>query len=756
MQDIDLQEGRLSNMVMSLVALVGIATSSGPRQTNPFVLVENGAPKATILLPLRATVADRRAAQILQSSVQSMTGGLLPIRFVRAPDEGHNFIIGFKNRPVTRLLRPDGFSINVNADRVNIVSGGMKGSIYAVVDILEKAFGCRCFSPTAYLFPKRSNLKLVAQAYSNSPVNTFRAVNGDFSLNQDWLDWQRLSNTSDLFGNGYYVHTFAKLVPPTTYFKAHPDYFALVNGKRDVAQLCPSRAETVQIAVQTLTHAMAEDPEKQIWSVSQNDNGSYCQCPDCLKAIQEEGSPSGPILRFVNAVAKHFPDKTISTLAYEYSRSAPKLTVPASNVQIMLCTIEMNRSRPIVSDPTSASFVKDIVDWGRICHKIYLWDYTVDFTHQIAPFPNLHVLKPNIDFFVKNNARWHFQQTNTSPGHEFSELKSYVIAKLLWNPATNVDQVIAEFLSGYYGNAAPFLRRYIAELTDNLVKSGTRLDIFGSPVAHKSDFLSGPAMARYNRLFDQAEAATEGNIVLLQRVKTARLSLDYAALSIAADDAFGPRGFFENVNGQPLMRKNVTKTIREFEVTSALNQVRSVNEANVTPQEYATSVRRMLKLETVGNHAFRKKIYSIPAPSKKYAHGDDQELTNGIHGSNDFNTQWVGWEGTDFNLIVDLGKSTRSSQTSLDAINVWHSWILYPKSISCSISIDGQHYRSVGYQSVSAIQQRTAGIKHFKYQWHPTAVRYVRFQIKGTLQLPDWHTSAGGKSWVFLDEIVVR
>ena len=79
--------------------------------------------------------------------------------------------------------------------------------------------------------------------------------------------------------------------------------------------------------------------------MSQNDNTSYCQCDACKKVIAEEGSPSGPIIRFVNEVAKRFPDKIISTLAYQYSRQAPKITKPADNVQIMLCTIELNRCK---------------------------------------------------------------------------------------------------------------------------------------------------------------------------------------------------------------------------------------------------------------------------------------------------------------------------------------------------------------------------------------------------------------------------
>ncbi len=134
----------------------------------------------------------------------------------------------------------------------------------------------------------------------------------------DYRDWQRLDTVEEVFGRGYYVHTFNRLVPWETYFAEHPEYFAWMNGKRVKDQLCPSRPEVLDIAVARLEAEMAAQPDRHVWSVSQNDNFSYCQCDLCRKVIEEEGSPSGPIIRFVNAVAAHFPRQTISTLAYQY------------------------------------------------------------------------------------------------------------------------------------------------------------------------------------------------------------------------------------------------------------------------------------------------------------------------------------------------------------------------------------------------------------------------------------------------------
>ena len=149
---------------------------------------------------------------------------------------------------------------------------------------------------------------------------------------------------------------------------------------------------------------------------------------------QEEGSPSGLMIRFVNEVAKAFPDKIITTLAYQYTRKPPMITKPLSNVMITLCTIELNRSLPIETDTGSRAFTKEITDWGKICNKIMLWDYETQFSSSFGPFPLYNTLQPNIQFFTNNHVMAHFQQCNGKHSENFGELKCYLLSKLLWNP----------------------------------------------------------------------------------------------------------------------------------------------------------------------------------------------------------------------------------------------------------------------------------------------------------------------------------
>jgi hypothetical protein len=734
-----------------------------------FVFVDHGRLAARIEIPEGAGDVERRAADILQTSIFKMSGVDLPILTTREPGQPGVAAIGFPRSDLPPVissalasLRPDGFAVATFAGNLYVAGGGGKGVIYGVVHLLEKYFGCRKFSPSAELFPPRDDLALGCLFEVDNPVNEVRIVNGDFALDADYLDWMRLHTASDLYGTGYYVHTFQRLVPWQTYFADHPEYFALMNGKRIIDQPCLSRPEVFDIAVARLREDMAAQPEKTIWSVSQNDNFSYCQCPDCLRVIEEEGSPAGPILRFVNRIAALFPGKTISTLAYQYSRPAPRLTRPAPNVEVMLCTIELNRSLPIAGDPSSASFVRDIEDWSRICGHLYLWDYTVNFSHFVSPFPNLHVLQPNIRFFTEHGVRRHFQQTNTSPGHESSELKGYLLAKLLWDPDTDVDEVMADFLGGYYGPAGLHVRKYLDALRGALERSGARLDIYEPPAVHAADHLSAADVALYDKLFDRAEAAVARDPERLTRVETARLPLMYAKIEIGKDDMFGPRGFYEEKAGRFVPKTAMIRLVDEFAARCRAGNVLTLNESGLTPEAYNEGVRRFIDVQVEGNLAFRKPVAADPPPSSKYAKGDPAVLTNGVRGASDFKVHWLGWEGVDVVLTLDLGGPVAAREIALSTLSDHRSWILHPDRLECSVSADGASYRDLGARSASGDHRDEETIR--THRWEnapagpgiPAAIRFVRFRIQGTKRLPAWHPSAGGLSWVFVDEIVVR
>ena len=96
------------------------------------------------------------------------------------------------------------------------------------------------------------------------------------------------------------------------------------------------------------------------WFCSDN----FCQTPEEQKIMAEEGTPGGALYRAVNKVADglkdEFPNVAIDTLAYQWSRPAPKITRPRPNVVIRVCTSSVNFARPITDQVNLA--IISIVD----------------------------------------------------------------------------------------------------------------------------------------------------------------------------------------------------------------------------------------------------------------------------------------------------------------------------------------------------------------------------------------------------------
>ena len=468
------------------------------------------------------------------------------------------------------------------------------------------------------------------------PAFTYRE---DFYLDAvdpEYADWHKLDshgehgyNTSEW---GSWVHTFHALLSPEEYGETHPEYFSFYDGKRHAgmvaswdgkseqpeAQLCLTNPDVLEIVCQNLQAQIDRNPDALYWSVSQNDNVHYCQCPSC-KELDEKyaaftpGSKMygthvnslyspigmGSLMTFINQVAARFPDKIISTLAYQYTRVPPKDIIPAKNVNIMLCNIESSRNTTIEQGDTS--FSRDLEGWGKLTDNIIVWDYVIQFPHLFSPFPNLLTLQPNLQFFHKNRVSAMFEQGNREIGGEFAELRSYMIAKLLWNPEVNIDQVMDDFLTGYYGNAAKEIKKYIELLHENnMAKSGVKLSIFGNPVQQKESFLSDSLITIYNQLFDRAEKAVAGSPEQLHRVKSARLPVYYAMLEIAKDEKTGKRGaFITDKNNQLKPNPEIVKMLYQFVYQCIRTNVTRVSEWHTPPKEYLANYLKFFEEQTL-------------------------------------------------------------------------------------------------------------------------------------------------------------
>jgi hypothetical protein len=620
---------------------------------------------------------------------------------------------------------------------------------YAVFEFLETQVGIRFYTDKVEYIPQLDKLEISKDLnFSYAPkIETRTAHSKLFYNNHDFADKQKVTYEAfPYYVKGAGVHTFNKFVPPTTYYDSHPEYYALINGERKTTQLCLTNDKVLDIVINAVQNSFDNDPEASVISVSTNDNTQYCRCDNCAQIDKEEDSQAGSLIRFVNKVAKQFPDKTISTLAYQHTRKACK-TRPEPNVLITLCSIECDRSAAITDKCTD--FANDLRDWKNLTENIRIWDYTVQFTNFLAPFPNIHTLQPNIKFFADNNAKWIFQQHSNNNSSLF-ELRSYLLAKLLWNPEQPSDEIIKEFCNGYYEEAGPFIENYVQELTKQIkAHPNFFLFLYGGPSQAFDSFLSSRNIDSYNQIFDQAEAAVNNKPEVLKRVQVARLGVRYATLE-ACRASVSEKYSLNNADF-------VKKEFDMFFSTCENTNIKLMNETRFYVSDYKEMYKRNIERLSGNNLALGKPVTLLSKP-KKYANEDPQSLTDGIPGGGSFYANWLGFEGNDMIAVVDLEKDYPISEVSLSFLQVMNHLVSFPKNVSISISSDGKNYNEIAIQETTKPinkESKTNDVEDFNFSINKTA-RFIKIKANSIKTMPPWHHGTGLPSWIFADEIVVN
>ncbi len=511
-----------------------------------------GARSHAIVVPREATAQEKHAAGELQAHLRQMTGEEIPIVTDTYAADRTPIVVG-KSDLLDRLgiavdfaaLGEEGIHIATKGP-VLALAGNKRGVLYACYTLLEDYLGCRWLAPDCAVIPESGTFDLPEIERRYVPPLEYRTTDYVCARDADWAARNRLngqwSEVDEARGGQVmywgFVHTFNALVPPGEHFAAHPEYYSEIDGKRvgpDRSQLCLTNPEVLRIAIAAVRNWIEEYPEATIFSVSQNDWYNYCQCERCTAVAEREGSQMGPILHFANAIADEIgsdhPDKLIDTLPYQYSRKPPAHVKPRSNVVVRLSNIECCFVHPLESDPYNASFRQDLADWAKVADRLWVWDYVINYAHSILPFPNLYVIKPNIEFFISNSVTGIYEEANYfSPGGELAELRSYVIAKTLWDPSYDTDRAIDEFVAGYYGQAGTAIRDYIDLIHRQLAdRPDMHVRIYAPP---EIGYLTPEVLAQSAELFDRAEAAVDGDPALMHRVAVARLPLMYAQAAL--------------------------------------------------------------------------------------------------------------------------------------------------------------------------------------------------------------------------------
>jgi len=519
---------------------------------NKYTIVKDGKSEYTIVISQEASPSERHAASEIRTYLYEISGCRIPVVRDNQKIDGPMILVGD-----SRMLRSLG--VNINFERLGdegfvmktvgpnlILAGGrLRGTLYAVYTFLEEKLGCRWYTSTVSYVPKMKEVVIEDMDEEQLPAFEYREVFFTDAFDRDWAARNKVNGNSHRLDKAtggkisysHFVHTFYQLVPPEKYFDQHPEYFALVNGKRRIehAQLCLTNPDVIRIATETVFRWIKEDPDATIFSVSQNDWPGWCECEKCKEIDEKEESHAGSVIHFVNKiadkVAEKYPDKFIDTLAYTYTEKPPKYVKPHKNVIVRLCHMApCCDSHPLAECEKNAKYVENLKEWVKIANKVYIWHYVVNFAHYLLPFPNLNAIRKDIRFYRDIGVKGIFCQGmyEEGGGGDFCELKAWLLAKLLWNPDADVDALIDDFLKGYYGKAAGPIRRYLDMINAKVMDDWIHMDLYSPP---DIGYLTPDIIMQAEKYFDDAERLAD-NEEILERVKTARISLQYAKLTL--------------------------------------------------------------------------------------------------------------------------------------------------------------------------------------------------------------------------------
>ena len=325
-------------VLLAAVCAVGSEHAQGGDAASKLTLAAKGHTEYVITLAANHSAPQQHAAQELARVLKEVTGTDFAIVAPEARGARPAIAVG---PDAAKTVAPsidlsglgqDGVVVQTIGPHL-ILTGGpdaSRGTLYAVYTFLEDTVGCRWWTAKASTIPHLATLAIPELKHRYVPPFEYREPFICEAFEPDWAVRNRCNGNSYRLDavrggcvsyHGGLVHTSNTILPPFEYFPKHPEWFSEIGGKRvgptAAVQWCLTNPELLAFCIQRVKALLRTAPPDSIVSVSQNDGDAHCQCAKCLAIEKAEGSPSGPLLRFVNAVADAVKD--------EYPKAGPSI-----------------------------------------------------------------------------------------------------------------------------------------------------------------------------------------------------------------------------------------------------------------------------------------------------------------------------------------------------------------------------------------------------------------------------------------------
>ncbi len=143
--------------------------------------------------------------------------------------------------------------------------------------------------------------------------------------------------------------------------------------------------------------------------------------------------------------------------------------------------------------------------------------------------------------------------------------------------------------------------------------------------------------------------------------------------------------------------------------------------------------------------------------SHLYTAGGNNGLFDGVRGALNAWGAWQGFHAVDLDAVIDLGELREVNRIAATCLQSWKSWIWLPKSVTFSVSEDGETFRSMGQLTHDVPLEKDGSFtRDFVQEIGGENIRYIKLSAENVRTCPDWHPGTGGKAWIFIDEVVIE
>ena len=474
-----------------------------------FAIVQQGKPAATIVLPARAKQWITTAGDWLVEYVHKTTGAKLPLHIEGKPlPAGRLISVG-----ETRLARDAGITaekLKWDACRLRVKGRilfllghddagtkthdwvGARGSNRAVIKLLEDHAGVRWFLPSPHgeLVPRRNNLQVPANLDAHfQPAFAYSDGRSVYDVNILNEPGKSLSAQANNYRKAVKAapggHTYYAAVSADQYFEKHPEYFALIGGKRTKQgnHLCTSNPDVKRLLIQYMRSRYEQGLD---WvSLGQEDGFRRCQCDRCEKLDnyrftdweadrRKRGIPvrwepfQRTVLRdrpcerllllhkdIADAIAESHPTKMVMLMAYAPT-AWPSKKIPHFGKQVIA---EMMNLNPEYIDA-----------WrGKVAG---FTGFTYWFNTQCPMGVNLHMTAEEVTARLRYLHKSGFMAISLDPAGNWGleGPLNYLMGRLLGDPSQDHKAIVAEYCRGVFEDASQPMMRFFELLQQRLAQ----------------------------------------------------------------------------------------------------------------------------------------------------------------------------------------------------------------------------------------------------------------------------------------------